>query len=577
MNATLRRSGARRPEFLQIANRRVLSAVRGFVFGLVAYAPALAAQRYGGTAVVGLNFDPPTMNALATSDVGAQSIQRDVLFAPLLKYDARLQPMPWAAERWDTLRLGRDSLQLTFRLRRDLRWHDGRPTTAEDVRWTFERAVDPRTAYVGASAFALYNPRAEVLGPYAVRFRLRRHADFLDGWRAMPPLPKHLLGNVAPEQFANHPFGTTAPVGNGPFRFARRAPGQEWAFAANAAFPRALGGRPYLDRLVFRPIPEATTRTTELVTGGIDLSVPVRAADAERLRATPGLRIVARPVATWNFVAWNTRLPFFDTPEERRALTLALDRRRITEAVSQGYGVSGRSLVTPLHWAYAGTDRRTALPYDPAAARRTLAAAGWRDRDGDGVLEDAAGRPFRFTLKVPQGNAALRDIAEVVQAQLRGVGVAMELQLLEPTTLIRQFEGNAEGGGPRRRDFEAVLLVWSDDLRKDDSQLFHSRHAQGARFWTGYSHPRLDQLLDTLPTIANRTAARPLWAEYQRHLAQAAPVTVLYYPRQLIGVRERLRGVEVDARGEFASAQRWWIQPQPRADARSLAGPLRGR
>ena len=520
-----------------------------------------AQARRGGTGVVALSFDPPNMNPLA-SKTDEQAIQREMLFMPLIKYDARLRPVPWLAERWDITGVGRDSLDLTFRLRRDARWHDGQPVTAEDVRWTFERAVDPRTAYHGASWFAFYHPRATILDPYTIRFRLRRHPEFLDGWRLLPPVPKHILGNVPSEQIATHPFGTRNPVGNGPFRFAGRTPGQEWVFEANPRFPAALGGRPYLDRVVFRSIPDPTTRLTELLTGAVHLAVPVAATEAGRLQPAQGVRAISRPTSGWTFIAWNTRLPMFDTPEERRALTMALNRRQITTAVTSGTGTPGRSLVTPSHWAFGASDSRTAVPFNAAGARRLLAAAGWRDRNGDGVLEDEAGRPFRFTLKTLQGSTAMEDVATIAQAQLRQIGVDVQIQTLEPATLISQFEGTVNGSGQRQRNFEAVVLGWEDAFRKDDSQILHSRNRNGERFWTGYSHPRVDQLIDTLGVIADRSAARPLWTEYQRHLAQAAPFTVLYYPKQLIGISNRLRGVEMDARGEYITATRWWLTPE---------------
>ncbi|CAN5640438.1 peptide-binding protein [soil metagenome] len=522
-----------------------------------------AAQvRRGGTAVVALSFDPATMNPLATNTVDAQSIQRDMLFLPVIKYDSHLRPVPWLAMRWDTVRVGRDSLDLTFHLRRDVRWHDGQPVTAEDVRWTFERAVNPRTGYIGASWFVHYRPRAEMVDQYTVRFRLRRHPEFLEGWRLMPPVPKHILGGVPPEQLATHPFGTRTLVGNGPFRFMRRSPGQEWVFEANAHFPATLGGRPYLDRVVFRSIPDPTTRLTELLTGRIDLAIPVRFGDGAQLRRTPGIQAISRPTLSWTFVAWNTRLPLFDTPEERRALTMAIDRRQLAAVVTAGTSAPGRSLVTPPHWAFNVSDPRTTLPYDPAGARRLLAAAGWRDRNGDGVLEDEAGRPFHFTLKTLHSNTALQEAATIIQAQLRQIGVAMQVETLEPATLISQFRGTERERGQRQRNYEAVALNWGDLFRKDDSQILHSRNRNGMEFWTGYSHPRLDQLIDTLGLTANRTQARPLWNEYQRHLAQAAPLTVLYYPNQLIGVRTRLRGVAMDARGEYITAARWWLAPE---------------
>jgi ABC-type transport system substrate-binding protein len=127
-----------------------------------------------------------------------------------------------------------------------------------------------------------------VVDPYTFRVRLRPHAEFLDIWYQTPIMPRHILGDVPPEQLMQHPFGTSSPVGNGPFRFVRRVPGQEWVFEANPDFPEALGGRPYLDRIVYRNIPEMTTLLTELLTGRIDVYIGPNPNQADQIRNGPG-------------------------------------------------------------------------------------------------------------------------------------------------------------------------------------------------------------------------------------------------------------------------------------------------
>jgi peptide/nickel transport system substrate-binding protein len=241
----------------------------------------------------------------------------------------------------------------------------------------------------------------------------------------------------------------------------------------------------------------------------------------------------------------------------RRALTLAIDRERLRQGVRHGFATVANSTVPPVYPQYdpgAGADLR----YDPAEARRLLAAAGWRDRDGDGVVEDSSGRPFRFTLMTVQGNAERKDAAEMVQADLRRVGVDMAVQTVEFNTLI------AQASDPRRRDYDAILAGWLPEFRIDDSDLFACRMKDAPLAWSGYCRPETDRLLDSLQRLPDPAAALPLWRRYQRLVAADQPFTILFYPRRLEGVSRRLRGVRPDTRGDFVGVDRWWIDPAQR-------------
>lgn len=517
-------------------------------------------DRYGGTAVVLLAQDLQPLNPLTADLRSNHQLHQFALYTPVLRYDAELNPLPGLAERWDTVRVTPDTLQLTFHLRRDVKWHDGTPTTADDVVFTFERVKEPKTASPHATMLQLYSARSEKLDSFTVRFRVRASPDFLVFWMTRPPAPKHLLQDAAPEAMRQHPFGTTRIVGNGPFHFVRRTPGQEWAFEANPEYPPDLGGRPYLDRLVFRIVPDETTKLTEVLTGAADVST-VPFARAAEIEATPKLRLLEFADGTWNYIGWNLNLPLFRDARVRRALTLALDRKAIAQAVTEGHAEAGRSTLTPVHWAYDAADPALASSHDPAQARQLLEEAGWQDRNGDGMLENEAGQPFRFVLKFPPGYE-FREPAVIAQAQLRKVGMDVVLQQLELNTLIRHLEGRVDHRGERIRDYQAVVLGWADGaFSKDDSPYLRSGSSMNE---TGYSNARADWLMDSLRVTMHREAARPLWREYQRLLAQEQPYTVLFYPSSLWAVRERLQGVEMDRRGFLPTVTRWWIPPSLR-------------
>jgi peptide/nickel transport system substrate-binding protein len=511
----------------------------------------------GGTAVVAGYVELRAMNPLSSITDLNKALERYAVYTPLLMLDSALTPQPWLAQAWDTTAAGPDSLQLTFVLRRDVYWQDGLPTTAHDVATTFRYALDPRTAYVDAAALALYAPEPEVVDSFTIRFRLRRHPDFLEVFFLLPPLPAHVIAGAAPAELGRHPVGTN-PVGNGPFRFVRRT-GRDWIFEANPDFPAALGGPPNLERLVYRTIPEQTSLITEVLTGRVDLAVSIRPPQLPQLEASGDVRVVTFPVPNWIFLALNTRLPYFRDRDVRRAIAMAVDRQALVDGIMGGINVTGRASVTPVHWAY---DDSRAVRFDPDSARLLLDRAGWIDRDGDGVREDASGRPFRFRLKVWQGAGSYRELGEAVQAQLARVGIAVQPEVVEFNTFLSQVQGRVTARG-RERDFDAAIGNWTDNLlRKDDSQLLHSRNRNSPRQWTGFNSPRIDALLDTLAVTMERDAARPHWSDYQQALIDESPLLFLFYARGINAARRRLHGLPADdPRGPLATVQRWWLQP----------------
>jgi peptide/nickel transport system substrate-binding protein len=508
--------------------------------------------------VVLLGQDLQPLNPLVADMRPNLQIHQHALYTPVLRHGPGLRPAPGLAERWDTVRVAPDTLQLTFHLRHDVRWHDGTATTADDVVFTYQRLLDPRTASPLAAQFDGYAPGAERPDSFTARFRVRASPNFLVPWIGLPAVPRHLLAEVGPEAMRTHSFGA-GPVGNGPFRFVRRVPGREWVFEANADHPAALGGRPRLDRLVFRIVPDGTARLTEVLTGRAHLS-SLPYAGVKRVRAGRGARVMSYSDGTWNYVSWNLRDPLFRDARVRRALTMALDRAAMVQAVTHGYGQAGRTTVTPVHWAYEPHEPGLSLPHDRAGARRLLAEAGWRDRDGDGVVEDAAGRPFRFVLHLPAGTDEYRDAAVMAQSDLRRVGVHAALRQVEMNSLVTLLEGRLDHRGRRVRQFQAALFGWVDGpMSKDDSPYLHSRAIDGPYGQAGYSNPRADRLMDTLRLIMGREEARPVWREHQRLFLEDSPFTVLFYPEVLLVASDRLQGVEVDARGSLTSVSRWWL------------------
>jgi peptide/nickel transport system substrate-binding protein len=519
-------------------------------------------DRFGGTVVAGSPAElADGMNSLVSVDYGANQHQVFVNLMTLIRLDDALEPVGYLAESWE---LADDGSSLTFRLRPDVIWHDGVPTTAEDVAFTYKRATDPATGFPNASAWSRYvsGPEGvEVLDDLTVRIRLEPHADWMAPWRNVAILPAHLLDDVPAEELRQHPFGTRCPVGNGPFRFVEHRDGDRWVFARNPSFPESLGGPPHLDRYVYRVIPDQTTLVTELLTGGVDVYVGARTEQAERIESSAEARLVSYPFRSFLFVVWNSRRPQLAQPEVRRAITTALDREEMLQVLGGGYGLVANASVPPFHKGYDPT-MEAALPHDPDQARRMLAEAGWVDRDGDGVRERADGLPLSITLNANTESRQRVEVAEVIQAQLAEVGIQVHIQVQEWATHLGELTD------PEARDYDGAVMAWLTDFEVDDTDLLHSARVDGPLGWSGTNNPEIDRLLETLPSVLDPDESRTMWAEYQRAIVAEQPFTFLFFPDRLDGVSRRLRDVRMDARGEWATVTRWWI---PESDRRRRA------
>lgn len=511
----------------------------------------------GGTVVIASGSDLDFANPLVSVEKYTNEVLRYVLFTPLLRYDADLTYRPALAASWEL----EGDTAVVFHLRRDVRWHDGRPTTAHDVLFTFERAMDPSTGFPNAGYFTHWK-RGAVVDSYTVRFSFERHAEPLGGWPFTPVVPEHLLDTVPPAQLRQTSFNTE-PVGNGPFRFVSRRAGDRWVFERNPDYPDGLGGPPRLDRLVWRVIPDNAAQVAEVRAGEADLALHPPPGGVSELAERAGVRVVQKPSRTFSFIVWNGRRPPLDDPRVRRALALAIDREEILTGLRHGLGELGISPVGPFHWAWA--DGLEPLAFDPDSARALLDAAGIRDTDGDDVLELTDGSDFQLEIKLPAGTSYNRDIAEAVRGDLAAIGVDAATRPTEATTLF------ADVTVPERR-FDAALLGWSADFRLDLRDLFHSAAIDGPYQFASYGNPEVDSLLDRATGEPDREAAAELWHRIQAILLEEQPWTLLYYQTDAFLARDRVRNLHMDIRGALVNVTDWWVETEDRATQQDTGG-----
>ncbi|MGH7630824.1 MAG: ABC transporter substrate-binding protein, partial [Gemmatimonadales bacterium] len=307
--------------------------IRGAFLGVALVSCGGGGERRGATVLFASGADLQSINPLLTVHPLARQVQRYVLLTTLVRYDDGLTPRPYLARRWTW---SPDRRELVFELHQEVRWHDGRPTTARDVAWTLDAARDPAVGYPRLADLSdLAEVRVDDDSTVRLRFRAPQPA-IPDVLTDLAILPEHLLV-ATPRDRIREAAWNRAPVGNGPFRFVRHESNRRWVFAADSAFPPVLGGPPNIERLVLAVVDEPTTKLAALVSGELDFA-GIQPAHAEFVRRDPKLTVLEYPLLFTYGLVLNTRRPPFDRLEVRRAIGAAIDREEIVQAHVYGFG-----------------------------------------------------------------------------------------------------------------------------------------------------------------------------------------------------------------------------------------------
>jgi peptide/nickel transport system substrate-binding protein len=518
------------------AKRRASTAATFAVSVLACTSPA----DRGESVVIASGADLESANPLVTLHTLARQVQRYALFVTLARYDDALQPVPYLAQSWSW---SRDRRALVLHLASDVRWHDGHPTRARDVKFTIDAVRDPVT---GSPRFAEFVDVTGVETPDDTTVILhfaRPQPQFPLVLCEQPVAPAHLLEHFPRSELRRAPFGEQ-PTGNGPFRFVARRPGQRWTFVRNPDFPASLGGPPALERLIVAVVDEASTKFAGLVSHELDLA-GISPSMAHVAAADPALRVVDYPVLVAYGVVLNSHRPPFDDARVRRAVALAIDRARIIEAALAGFATPAWGPVSPDHpFALSEIPRR-----DSARAAALLDSAGWtRDAEGDRRRE---GKPLAFELLTV--GSADNAAEQLIQADLATLGVRVEIRQREMGAFL------SEARAPVKR-FDALLTGVPGDLSLGYlSSMFDSRLAGGALDYAGFHTRRLDVLLERARGAIGDAERRNAWHDVQRELAREMPVAWIYHARGLQGISRRLEGVRMDLRGELATVAEWRV------------------
>ena len=505
---------------------------------LLVLAGCAAAPSRAGVAVIASGADLESANPLVTVHPIARQIQRYVLFTTLARYDSSLVPVPYLAKRWIW---SSDRATLTMTLVGDLRWHDGVATTARDAAFTFDAARDPRTGSPRAGELAtLQSVAATDDTTLVVRFATAQPA-LPNVFCELPIVPEHLLRTVPRGEMRAAAF-STAPVGNGPFRFAERVAGQRWVFDRNEDFPASLGGPPALRRLVVAIVDEPATKLAGLVSGDLDMAgiAPTMAALVAHDRT---LRLVEYPTVASVALIFNPANKALGDRRVREAIALSIDRPRIVAAAVGGFATPAHSPVpdaSPFAISSGGAT------HDTVRADSLLDAAGYPRRP-----DRIRGRAAPLTLELLTVGSGDNVAEQLIQADLAARGIAVSIRQLEMSALLARARATP-------RQFDLLLTGVPGDLALSHIVAMYDGSLRGGALdYANFHTVRLDSLLARVRAAGGTGALHDAWRDVQAELDREMPAAWLFHSQGVQGVSRRLRNVTMDLRGELPTVARW--------------------
>jgi peptide/nickel transport system substrate-binding protein len=495
---------------------------------------------YGDALVAGTIGEPSTLIPLLASD-SASSDVAGLVYNGLLRYDKNLKLEGDLAESWD---ISRDGLTITFHLRKGVKWHDGHEFTANDVLYTYQVTIDPKTPTAYAEDFKQVKT-AVVLDQHTFRVMYAKpFAPALASW-GMPVLPSHLLEgkDITKSSLSRHPIGT------GPYRFKEWVAGQKVVLEA---FPGYYEGRPHIDRYVYRIIPDNSTMYMELKAGGLDM---MGLSPVQYQRQTNAPEFLDRfnkfryPASAYTYLGYNLRHPLFVDKRVRQAITSAISKDELIQGVLLGMGQVAHGPYKPGTWAYKPSVND--FTYNPARAKELLAEAGWHEKNSAGILVKD-GKPFQFTIITNQGNEQRLKTAQIIQRRLKNVGIDVKIRVIEWASLLAYFidKGN----------FEVLIMGWTIGQDPDLFDVWHSSKTGPKELnFIGFSNREVDRLIEEGRSTFDLEKRRHCYYRIQDILAEEQPYTFLYVPEALPVVSARFRGISPAPAGIMYNLIKWYV------------------
>ena len=477
-----------------------------------------------------------------------------LIYSSLIRFDARGLPQGDLVESWG---ISKDGTQYNFSLRPNLTWHDGQPLTADDVLFTVD-LLKNATAFVPDDTRSFWKDiQVQRLSDSLIQFRLPEpFAPFLD-YLTFCILPKHLLGNVSPDQLADSPFNLK-PVGSGPYRFDHLlVDNNQITGVVLTANQNYYNKKPFIDQVIFKYFPDSESAYAAYQAGEVQGIGDVSQEILPDVLADPNLMLYTGRLPRITMVYLNLNnsdVPFFSDANLRRALLQGINRKLIIDNIYKGQAIQANGPILPGNWAYY--DGLEQLSYDPNAAQQILSAAGYILKAGTTEFDTKSGVPVKFQLLYPD-DSTHQAIAETIQKGWAALGINVDLQAMPYDQLIAdQLD---------QRVYQAALvdINLSTSPDPDPYPFWDQAQATGGQNYAQWNDKNASEFLEQARITTDITERTRLYRNFQVIFQKEIPSLPLFYPVYTYAIDRQVLGVQMGPMYEpgdrFNTITNWFL------------------
>lgn len=497
-------------------------------------------------------FNPVLLNDIYDRKVG------ELVFSSLLTLDADDNIIPALAESYE---VSEDNLKITFKLRSNVTWHDGKPFTAKDVAFTFTSIADPNYTgprfaeiekLVGAQDYRDGKADAvkgiEIIDEKTISFTYSEvYAAALANFAIRGILPEHLWGAIPVGEWEQQTNLLTNPIGTGAFKLVNFVPDQYVELVRNDNY---FLGAPKLEKVILK-VSNQETAQGELINGTLDIAAlsSFKQQDLDTYTSA-GKTILEYPGASYQFMTMNNENPLFADKRVRQAITYAINRDGLVNQLLEGHGSIINAPLAVSSWAYP-KEGLNAYAYDPEKAKALLAEAGWTLENG--VLQKE-GTVFKVDLLVPTGNKVREQSAPVIQQNLKEVGIEVNIQAMDFASVkAKVYEEHS---------YEMALMGFSLELDPADAKSYWSSELLGKPGFNfaNFNNAQSDTILNQAAQSLNQDERKVYYNEWAKLLNEEAPFVYLYSPNEARVYNPNIKGYNFSNYIEFPNIHKWTVE-----------------